>query len=137
MCDSSAQTDTSLTKKSRNSKSSKASTTVHLLERQGLVRGRYRQGQSVRPAMSLRILDEFGNINIARTHLVPIDAHDVPDGFLPTQDRGWLLLRNWRLGPQERAAILSATSGDASYSKVNREIEIKVERCRPGSARPA
>ena len=55
-----------------------------LMERQGLVRGRYRQGQSVRPAMSLRILDEFGNINIARTHLVPIDAHDVPDGFLPT-----------------------------------------------------
>ena len=58
-------------------------------------------------------------IKIPRSHLAPIDPHNVPDGFLPTQVRGWLLLRNSRLGPQERAAILSATCGGKSYSNVS------------------
>ena len=44
------------------------------------------------------------------------------DGFLPTQVRGWLLLRNSRLWPQERAAILSATFGDTSFSKVSEKL---------------
>ena len=44
----------------------------------------------------------------------PIDPRDVLDG--------WLLLRNSRLGPQERAATLSATCGDTSYSKVSEKL---------------
>ena len=82
---------------------------------------------SARAATSRRILDESGMTDVARSHLAPIDPHDVPDGFLPTQVRGWLLLRNSRLGPQERAAILSATCGDRSYSKVSWRTEITME----------
>ena len=29
-----------------------------------------------------------------RPHLAPIDPHDVPDGFLTTEERGLLLLTN-------------------------------------------
>ena len=58
-------------------------------------------------------------MHIPRSHLAPTDPHDVSDGFLPTQVRGWLLLRNSRLGPQEFAAILSATYGDTSFSKAS------------------
>ena len=40
-------------------------------------------------------------------------------GFNRQKVRGWLLLRNTSLGPQDRAAILSATCGDTSYSKLS------------------
>ena len=54
--------------------------------------------QSAGTAMSRRILDEFRMVSIPRSHLTPTDPHVVLDGFLQTQVRGWLLLRNSRSG---------------------------------------
>ena len=48
--------------------------------------------------MSRRIMDEFGMVDIPRSHLAPTDPHDVPDGFPPTQVRGWLLAQNLEVG---------------------------------------
>ena len=74
--------------------------------------------QPGRSARSHRTLHESGAMHSLRLHLEPTDPHHVSEGFLPTQVRGWLLLRNSRLGPQERAAILSAAYGDTGFSKV-------------------
>ena len=41
--------------------------------------------------MSRRLANEFGMVDISRSHLAPIDLHDVPDGFLPTQS-AWLVV---------------------------------------------
>ena len=72
-------------------------------------------GRSIQLARTASsILDEFGMVNIPRSHLAPIDPHAVLDGFLPTQVLWCLQLTNSRLGPQERAASLSATSGKTS-----------------------
>ena len=79
------------------------STTLLLSGQQGLVRGRCQQCHFNSPEP--RRLDDFWT---------PIDPRDVPDG--------WLQLRNSRLGPQERAATLSATCGDTSYSKVSEKL---------------
>ena len=65
---------------------------------------------------------QHGTVDTPRSHIPVVDPHDVPGGFSPTQVRGWLLLRNSRLGPQERAAILSATSGQTSFSNVSEKL---------------
>ena len=64
----------------------------------------------------------WGTIDIPQDHIAKVEAVDKPDGFLPTQVRGWLLLRSSRLGPQERAAILSGTAGDTTFSKVAEKL---------------
>lgn len=66
--------------------------------------------------------ETFGQINIPQEHLERILDVDRAAGFLSTQVRGWLLLRNSRLGPQERAAILSGTGGDTILSKVAEKL---------------
>ena len=81
-----------------------------LLGMQGLVRSRYQEDHFSLPEP--RCLDEFGMIKIPRLILAPINPHDVLDGFLPTQVRGWLLLRNSRLDPP-------ATCGDTTYNEVS------------------
>ena len=91
--------------------------------------------QSVTTATSLRILDECGTINIPRSHLAPIDPHDVPDACLLTQVRWWLLLRNTRLGHKKVQQPCQERRHKLQQSV--RETEITVERCRSGPARPA
>ena len=67
---------------------------------------------------------------------------DVPAGFLPTPVRGWLLLRNSRLGTRERATVLSATIGklrsqwsDADLATYDRHSTQKGHERRYGNAR--
>ena len=77
---------------------------------------------SVRSAKVQRRETTHGTVGIPRSHIHVVDPHDVPGGLLPIHVRGWLLLRNSRLGPQERAAILSATSGETSFSNVSEKL---------------
>ena len=65
---------------------------------------------------------ERRTVDLPRSQVPVVDPHDVPDGFLPTEVRGWLLLRKTKLGLQERAAILSATSGETRVSDVSEKL---------------
>ena len=54
-------------------------------------------------------------MNVLRTLVPVVDPQDVPYRSLGIkQVRGWLLHRNSRLGPQESAAVLSATRGESA-----------------------
>ena len=84
--------------------------------------------QSGRTGRSQRVLDECGTMHIPRLHLAPTDPHDVPDRFLPPHVRGWLLLRNSRLGLQERANTVSHVRRHQLQQSIP-EVAFTVERC--------
>ena len=69
---------------------------------------------SGRTARSHRFLDEFGGVHIHRLH------HDVSDGFLGAQVRGWFLHSNSRLGPQEAQPFCQRRPGTRDSAKYQR-----------------